>query len=180
MFTMSRITSLVAVGLVAAAIPAGVALAKGNPHHDGFTAHQNTLIRKATKQFRDVDAALAAGYLPTEECAELPGVGGMGYHFVKPVLTMDTVADPTMPETLLYNMTKDGRWRLDAVEYFVADADQDLTTDADRPSLLGHAFDGPMPGHGGGMPVHYDLHVWLYHHNPLGELSAWNPAVSCT
>ena len=65
------------------------------------------------------------------------------------------------------------------VEYFRADADQDLRTDADRPSLFGHAFDGPMPGHEPGMPVHDDLHVWLFRANPDGQLAAWNPRVSC-
>ena len=29
-------------------------------------------------------------------------------------------------------------------------------------------FDSPMLGHEPGMPVHYDLHVWLYRHNPAG------------
>lgn len=65
------------------------------------------------------------------------------------------------------------------VEYFKADADQDLATDGDRPSLYGHPFEGPMPGHEPGMPVHFDLHVWLYRSNPLGMLSTWNPNVKC-
>jgi hypothetical protein len=26
---------------------------------------------------------------------------------------------------------------------------------------------------------HYDLHVWLYRHNPAGLFSAWNPNVTC-
>jgi hypothetical protein len=29
------------------------------------------------------------------------------------------------------------------------------------------------------MPIHYDLHVWLYKHNPAGMFAAWNPRVSC-
>jgi len=32
----------------------------------------------------------------------------------------------------------------------------------------------PMP-----VPVHYDLHVWLYRENPDGMLAAFNPDVSC-
>jgi hypothetical protein len=61
------------------------------------------------------------------------------------------------------------------VEYVVEDADQSLSTDSDRPSLFGHRFDGPMPGHFPGMPVHYDLHVWAWFDNPNGAYSAWNP-----
>jgi hypothetical protein len=36
-----------------------------------------------------------------------------------------------------------------------------------------------MPGHEPGMPVHYDLHAWVYLDNPLGELAVWNPNVTC-
>jgi hypothetical protein len=144
-----------------------------------LTRHQADLIRKATKRYRDVDAARAAGYVPTEECAALPGVGGMGYHYANPANLMDGVIDPAKPDLLLYHLDDDGELRLGGVEYFAVDADQDLTTDGDRPSLFGHAFDGPMPGHDATMPVHYDLHVWLYTKNPTGQLAPWNPRVTC-
>jgi hypothetical protein len=52
-------------------------------------------------------------------------------------------------------------------------------TDNDRPSNLGHAFDGPMPGHEPGIPVHYDLHAWVWRHNPAGGFAAWNSNVHC-
>jgi len=29
------------------------------------------------------------------------------------------------------------------------------------------------------MPVHYDLHVWLYQSNPSGELTSDNPKATC-
>jgi hypothetical protein len=29
------------------------------------------------------------------------------------------------------------------------------------------------------MPVHYDLHVWLFDSNPAGVFAAWNPSVDC-
>ena len=59
------------------------------------------------------------------------------------------------------------------------DADQNLATDGDRPSIFGVPFDGPMPGHNPTMPIHYDLHVWFWEDNPLGEFVPFNPAVSC-
>ena len=162
-------------------VPAGVAAAHGNDHdHEGgLTRAQRTVIREATRQFRDVDDALAAGYVPSDTCSQLPGVGTMGYHFVNPALIADGRVDPTLPEVLVYNKTAQGRFRLDAIEYFVVDADQDLGTDADRPTLMGHPFDGPMEGHEPGMPVHYDLHAWVYRDNPAGELSPWNPTITC-
>ena len=117
--------------------------------------------------------------MPASPCVDLPGVGGMGYHDMHPGLAGDAVIDPTRPEMLLYEPNQAGRLHLVGVEYFRADADQDLGTDADRPSLFGHRFEGPMPGHGPGMPVHFDLHVWLYETNPAGQLAEWNPRVRC-
>ena len=72
-----------------------------------------------------------------------------------------------------------GRLELVAAEWFKPDADQDVTTDHDRPTLFDRAFDGPMLGHGGGMPIHFDLHVWLWKRNPSGIFASWNPAVVC-
>ena len=77
-----------------------------------------------------------------------------------------------------------GSVRLGALEYFRADADGNLKTAEDRPTLFGHPFDGPMAGHPmppgqPSMPVHYDLHVWLYQTNPSGELKSDNPKVNC-
>ena len=82
------------------------------------------------------------------------------------------------PEAVLYEPTGKGR-KLVAIEYVVPDRDQDLSTDGDRPSLFGDAFDGPMPGHTPGMPVHYDLHVWAWEANPNGTFAQWNPNVHC-
>jgi hypothetical protein len=36
-----------------------------------------------------------------------------------------------------------------------------------------------MFGHAPGMPVHYDLHVWLWKTNPSGLFNPWNPDLSC-
>ena len=143
-----------------------------------LTSSERREIREATKRFKDVDAARAAGYVPAGPCVELPGVGGMGFHYAKPSLA-DDVIDPSQPELLLYEQDERGRLRLVGVEYFKADADQDLRTDDDRPNLFGHPFEGPMPGHEPGGPVHFDLHVWLYEPNPAGQLATWNPRVSC-
>ena len=34
-----------------------------------------------------------------------------------------------------------------------------------------------MLGHAPGMPIHYDLHVWLQKRNPSGMFAQWNPEV---
>jgi hypothetical protein len=36
-----------------------------------------------------------------------------------------------------------------------------------------------MAGHAPGMPIHYDLHVWVVERNPAGVFAQWNPSVQC-
>ena len=118
--------------------------------------------------------------MSAEECESDPKYGGMGIHYANQALSDDGNAlDPLRPEVLVYQIGENGEPRLGALEYFTVDADQDLATDDDRPSLFGVPFDGPMLGHTPGMPIHYDLHVWLYKPNPAGIFAAWNPRVHC-
>jgi hypothetical protein len=166
------------------AVGAATSPAHPGPHHSkpgqgGGATDDLRRAREATRAFRDVEAARAAGYAATGECAEDPKYGGMGIHYANEELVADGELDVTKPEILVYQPTRRGKLRLGAVEYFQADADQDLATDADRPSLFGMPFDGPMLGHEPGMPIHYDLHVWLYRDNPAGQFAMWNPTVRC-
>jgi hypothetical protein len=102
----------------------------------------------------------------------------MGFHYAKPAAMADSKIDPLEPEILLYAPVGTSL-QLVGVEYFKPDADQRVSTEGDRPSIFGRAFDGPMFGHGPGMPVHYDLHVWLWKPNPSGLFNPWNPDLTC-
>ncbi len=102
----------------------------------------------------------------------------MGFHYMNPAAIQDPKLDPLKPEVLLYAQATGGL-QLIGVEYMKVDGDQSLATDGDRPTLFGRAFDGPMLGHAPGMPIHYDLHVWLQKRNPSGMFAQWNPEVSC-
>lgn len=173
------VITVVALAIALVAVASGIPAVAGT-HPDRLNGQQRRIIHDATKQYRDIDVAVADGYVAVGACVELPGTGGMGYHYLHPQLAGDTVIDPAQPELLVYYSDHQGRLRLGAVEYFVADADHDLSTDDDRPSLFGEfPFAGPMPGHEQDMPVHYDLHVWLYQPNPAGQLEDWNPKVTC-
>ena len=174
-----------ALALAIAAIGCGSIGSTAAPAHPGphdtapDTASDLLRAREATRAFRDVDAARAAGYAATGACAQDPKYGGMGIHYANAELVGDGELDVTKPEILVYQPTRRGKLRLGAVEYFQVDADQDLATDDDRPSHFGMPFDGPMLGHESDMPIHYDLHVWLYRHNPAGRFAMWNPKVRC-
>ena len=183
-----RRVSLLTVIAVATAVIAWLAAQPApSPAHPGHSlapsAHEraNDLrrARAATRRFRNVRVARAAGYAATGECAQDPKYGGMGIHYANPELVADGKLDVTKPEILVYQPTPGGKLRLGAVEYFQVDGDQDLATDGDRPYLFGMPFDGPMLGHDAEMPIHYDLHVWLYRHNPAGRFAMWNPRVHC-
>lgn len=149
-------------------------------------------IRRATSTYLDVDRAMADGYVPVSPCIEAPGLGGMGFHFLKPGLATDLAVNARTPEILVYAPSADGL-RLVAVEYFVAALANTESGPAPwfgseppplgffnpAPSLLGQTFDGPMEGHDPGMPWHYDLHAWIWQANPAGTFEQFNPKVSC-
>ena len=139
-----------------------------------------TLAREATQAFATPAGALAAGYVPESPCISSP-FGGMGFHYINPQIAQAGVLDIRRPALLNYRPTPEGL-RLASLEYLKVDADQNLATDADRPSLFGVPFDGPMPGHGPPTdpgPIHYDLHVWVWYPNPNGIFSTWNPNLIC-
>jgi hypothetical protein len=167
-------TKIVLLFFAIALAAASYALAA--PGLRGSTNAQLAEVRAATAKYHDVDAAIADGYFQGSPCEASPA-GGMGYHYIKPQL-FGPGLDPLSPEILLYAPSGNGL-RLVGVEYFSVDADQNLATDGDRPSLFGQPFDGPMLGHNPQMPIHYDLHVWLWQANPAGVFEMWNPKVDC-
>jgi len=135
-------------------------------------------VKAATARYHSTVQAEKAGYVLGSPCASSP-LGGMGFHYENRQLMADPTIDPAQPEILLYAPAPSGGLELVGVEYWRSDSDQDVTTTADRPSLFGQPFTGPMPGHHPGMPVHYDLHVWLWQDNPAGMFALFNPTVSC-
>jgi len=181
------LSAAVCVGGVSAATATGAR----HPAKSAFSGVSPSISRQllrtkaALDKFRDVDAATAAGYAPASPCESKPADqeassdgGGMGIHYVSNAAMADGKLIPSKPEILVYAPTADGP-QLVAAEYFKPDADQNTATDGDRPAIFGRAFDGPMLGHAPGMPIHYDLHVWLWKHNPSGTFAPWNPTVSC-
>ncbi|HEY3312794.1 MAG TPA: hypothetical protein VGK00_14220 [Anaerolineales bacterium] len=138
-------------------------------------------VRQATAKYQDVTVAIANGYVPTNACDAIPGVGGMGYHYVNPKLAMDPAISLTEPEILMYASSGEGV-RLVGVEYFLGVGAPDAPVPNPAPPapvLFGLPFDGPMLGHIPGMPPHYDLHVWIWQPNQKGMFAQWNPGVTC-
>ncbi len=169
-----KLISALVLGSIAGTLVISVAAAG-----DGSLPPDWRAVRAATARFHSLAQAQRDGYeVAGQPCISSPA-GTMGVHAINWTLLMDPAIDPLQPEGLLYAPNQDGQLKLVGVEYLKADADGSLATDGDRPSVFGTPFDGPMPGHGADMPVHYDLHVWIAERNPNGLSAQWNPAISC-
>jgi hypothetical protein len=146
-------------------------------------------VRASTAVFHDEAVARAAGYRPSAAGCEFSSVGAMGIHYGNPALLglvpgsrpttgTDAAIDPLRPEVLMYEVRPDGTRRLVGIEYVVYRAAWDAVH-AEPPRLLGVPFDQKFGADAHGHADHYELHVWLWRHNPLGMFSPWNPKVDC-
>jgi hypothetical protein len=161
-------------------------------------------IRDATERFKDVNVALAEGYLrdPGNMCetADMMGLpaseGGMGVHYFRPDLLGITTPAPRVdgvgthtdfrqPGVLIYEPQADGSMALVAVENLVFAKAWHATGQSAPPTFYGRPYetmrDDPATAtdEAHGFEPHYDRHVWLYRENPNGVFTPFNPAVSC-
>jgi hypothetical protein len=201
---VSRRTRLAAglAGLAAIAVPVGLSESRpmcdprsticdpdnpANPDHvasqpiglaDGRGYGPLDDVRAATRRFRDVDSAIAAGYVQFFGCVHEPLAGSMGIHFVDGTLAGDTVIDAAKPEALMYEVAPDGRLTLVGVEYVVFQEAWDAEND-EPPSLFGQPFVLVPSTNRYGIPAFYELHAWAWKTNPTGNFHDWNPRVLC-
>lgn len=162
-------------------------------------------VRRATERFRDVNVALAEGYIrdPFNICdnAELMGrpasLGAMGIHFFRPdllgitappsprVTGSGTHTDFLEPSILIYEPQADGSLQLVAVENLVFAAAWKAAGHEERPSFHGVPYDSMADDPNTPLDEahmfepHFDRHVWIYRDNPNGMFTPFNPAVSC-
>ena len=169
-FTGRRVGWLVPLGVVMLLMATVAPVASGDD--------QLQRVKAATARYHSVAQAERDGYVLNSPCVASPA-GTMGFHYENFALMADDAIDPQLPEILVYAPKQNGELELVAIEYWKEDADGDMATDTDRPSLFGVPFNGPMPGHHPAMPVHYDLHVWLWEDNPSGLFAQFNPSISC-
>ena len=162
-------------------------------------------VRAATSRFRDVEAALAEGYVrdPGDMCdtASMMGrpkaLGGMGIHFFRPDLLgikgppnsrVDgdgTHTDFRRPSILIYEPSADGSLELVAVENLVFKKAWHAAGNEGRPTFHGVEYDDMADDPATAVDEahmfepHYDRHVWLYRPNPAGMFAQFNPTVTC-
>ncbi len=177
-----------------------IAAAQGDPALAGALEE----IRAATEKYRDVEVALADGYMrdPTDMCVT-PGVeglpkqlGGMGIHFFRPDLLGITAVEPRVtgvgthqdfrqPGILVYEPQEDGSLELVAVENLIFAEGWHAAGHEGPPEYMGnqyyHLVDNPETpvDEAHGFEPHYELHLWLYRENPSGPFSPFNPRATC-
>ena len=111
-------------------------------------------------------------------CIDKPGEGGMGVHYVNGALVADGKVSASAPELVVYEPLANGGQRLVAAEYVVFQSDWDATHD-EAPELFGREFELVQAGNRYGLPAFYELHAWLWQHNPAGMFEDFNPRVTC-
>lgn len=147
------------------------ALSQPGGGEDALVQQELAALRLATAHYHRFENAQAAGWnLPVTDCVSNPPIGGMGYHFGHEAFYLDGEANLLEPEILLYEPLPNGRLKLVAVEYIVPlFAWQGEGT----PQLFGRDMNWVE------VFQEWQLHVWVWKHNPDGIFEDWNPAVSC-
>jgi len=111
-------------------------------------------------------------------CIDNPA-GAMGIHFVNGARVGDATENAAAPEAVIYEPTADGRLRLVAVEYVVTKANWEAAGNTGRPRLFNQDFELVPAGNRYDLPDFYELHAWIWKHNPTGMNQDWNPNVTC-
>jgi hypothetical protein len=146
-------------------------------HDSAAPAKLVQMVRDATRQYLDVNAATAAGYQPFLGCVSGPDHGAMGVHYVNGTLVGDGEIDATRPEALIYEALG-GRMRLVGVE-FIVDAATWLANHNTPPVLEGQTFQFVDSPNRFGLAAFFELHVWAWRDNPDGAFVDWNTRVTC-
>jgi hypothetical protein len=162
-------------------------------------------VRASTERFRDVEVALAEGYIrdPGDICdtAVMMGkpaeFGAMGIHYFRPdLLGITAPPDPRVdgdgthvdflnPSILIYEPHADGSLQLVAVENLVFKEAWHAAGNDAPPAFHGVPYDTMIDDPATAVDEahmfepHYDRHVWLYRENPKGVFAQFNPNASC-
>jgi hypothetical protein len=165
---------IVGVTAILCLVPTAAAVA-GQHNHPPALVEQ---VRDATRDFRDVNNAMAAGYGSLGSCVSGPEEGAMGIHYGKNALLMDGEVQANTPELLIYEQ-HGNHLRFVGVEYLVVVDAWTAAGHTSPPVLAGQHFQFVNSPNRYGLGAFYELHVWSEKHNSKGTFVDWNPAVSC-
>jgi len=160
-------------------------------------------VREATAKYKDVNVALAEGFVPAPSgCVSaahegLPAEwGSMGIHYIHPAMLKITKTEPRVdgmathtdfmkPSILLYEPQADGSLVLVGVENLVFQKAWKEAGNSAPPVFAGRTWDSMADDpatkidEAHAFKPHYDQHVWTLRDNPSGRLMPFNPNVTC-
>jgi hypothetical protein len=133
-------------------------------------------VRSATAKYQRFELAMEEGWVDPFGCIESLTQGAMGFHYLN-LDRFDQHLNLSQPEVLIYEQGPQGQMKLVAVEFIIPAA---AWAEDDSPTFLGQTLQykttvGPFP-----VDPYYELHVWVWRHNPSGIFADWNPNVSCS
>lgn len=124
--------------------------------------------RAATAKYHDLSRAEADGYIP--DMCDFEGCHWFNWNLY------DGTFDPEHPEALIYTETRNGEWRLIAVEYIVAGGDpappepEGFTGDEDASDGDEYGWRFNTEGF-----LDWELSAWIWFNNPNGMFAMENP-----
>ena len=138
-------------------------------------------VRAATARFKDINVAVAEGWVQGTPCVSGPDAGAMGVHFVMPSRIGNFVLQADQPQALIYEPLPGGAFRLVGVEFIVLASvwlgqPNGATS---TPALEGDLMNYISAPNRYGLPAFYELHVWAWENNPKGSFADWNTHVTC-
>ena len=170
---LKRVTPILLLSALALLVSAAVASAHASLQD----------VRHSTAKFRHLAVAKHDGYGLLKDaagiaCIDNPPVGAMGVHYVNGTLVGDAKVNPRKPEALVYQPINH-HLRLVAVEYVVFQDAWTAVHPNRKPELFGRKFELLGADNRYGLPPFYELHAWIWKHNPRGTFDDWNPRVQC-
>lgn len=166
-----RAVLLLLVSTFVAGVSRAHAQQSPSPASDPQVAEGLARLRAATRPFRSLDSAVAAGYVrDVPDCLVHEHHGAMGYHHINRTLA-DAKADVEHPEILLYERLPSGEYRLNGVEFIVPY--RAWSRDSAPPVLMGQQLK-----HEDHLNLWY-LHAWAWSDNADGLFADFNPSVQC-
>lgn len=182
-----KITGRLILTMLSLSVPFLTLAGESPPHVMSMSAvDQNSplvaKVRKATAQYKDINAALAAGFAQATPCVSGPDFGAMGVHFVLGSRITAGTLNASQPEALIYEPLPNGAFRLVGVEFIILQSvwqTQIPQGSTAAPELEGHLMNFVEFPNRYGLPAFYELHVWAWEQNPVGSFADWNTQVSC-
>ena len=186
--TISLKLSMLGAVLVAPLLGAGSASSHEQAVSSDHAAHHTSRykpsplvdkVRAATRRYKDINVAIAEGWVPATPCVSGPNSGAMGVHYVLPERVGDAVLSANVPEALIYEPIPGGRLRLVGVEFIMLAEIWNTANPDAQPALDGHLLNLVGEPNRYRLPSFYELHVWAWERNPEGNFADWNSSVTC-